>query len=224
MFFSFYKVVLKLSDCFKLTARTSSCAVICADLQAFDANGTHTKLNYKQYMLLLLKKNYLKINSILLFFEVANNSITLIVEIFHLSYHSLESIAYALSRSFSIALRKKVLILFKVEKLLSLSAVVIGVVIKIFNNFVSSQKVAVKFSVSNDCNNPVRPLNDPKSWRMYKTSNPLFNLSLSRQSYKEAMLSKTETGNCLANKLKLLLSSRGAETRGGGGYISSPII
>ena len=57
---------------------------------------------------------------------------------------SINIIARAVNFSFAMVLRKKVLILFKVEKHLSAPAVVIGVVIKMVNSLTVSENVDCK--------------------------------------------------------------------------------
>ena len=85
----------------------------------------------------------------------------------------MESIASAINLSFNMVLRRKVLILFNVEKLCLLSNVVMGVVIIILTNFVTSQNVSVKLRLINDCNDSVMPLKDSKSSRQYNSFNSL---------------------------------------------------
>ena len=55
---------------------------------------------------------------------------------------SMESMATALRRSCPIEFRRNVLILFKVEKHLSASAVVMGVVMRMFNRATVSDRVS----------------------------------------------------------------------------------
>src|SRR5215469_1997675 len=83
-------------------------------------------------------KYYLNLNSARLFLNLTKYSMTSSLKFFIslIIVFSIESIANADNLSFVIVLRKNVLILFKVEKHLSASAVVIGVVIKIFSSFV----------------------------------------------------------------------------------------
>ena len=74
----------------------------------------------------------------------------------------------------------KVLILFNVETLRLHYDVVIGVVIFISTNSVTSQNISIKLRLINDCNNSVMPLKDPKSGRQYNTSNSLISFCLQR--------------------------------------------
>ena len=88
---------------------------------------------------------YLKRKSILLFLFCANRSITsfipgiLLIEIF-----STEIMASAFSLSCFIVLLKKVLTLFRVEKQRSGSALVIGIVKRIFISLVNSLSMIIK--------------------------------------------------------------------------------
>ena len=86
--------------------------------------------------------------------------------------------ARALNLSLPIVLLKKLLIRFNVEKHISLSEVVIGVVIKIFSNFEVSQKVVTKFRELINCKNSVKLLKQLKSGLAYNTANSAQSLHL----------------------------------------------
>ena len=85
--------------------------------------------------------------------------------------------ARALNLSLPIVLLKKLLIHFNVEKHLSLSEVVIGV-IKIFSNFEVSQKVVTKFRQLINCKTSVKLLKQLKSGLAYNIANSAWSLHL----------------------------------------------
>ena len=80
---------------------------------------------------------YLKINSARLVFEVAKYWMTFSLKspMLEINSFSVDIIANPVNLSFTMVDRKKVLILLRVEKHLSASADVIGVVIKILSKF-----------------------------------------------------------------------------------------
>ena len=82
--------------------------------------------------------------TLLVAFSAAKRSMTFSLKLSMLrtSSLSMESMASAFRRSWPIAFRRNVLILFKVEKHLSASAVVIGVVMRMFNKLTVSENVS----------------------------------------------------------------------------------
>ena len=75
-----------------------------------------------------------------------------------INLYSEDIIASADNLSFIMVARKNVLILFRVEKHLSASELVIGVVIKIFSNLTVFGKVDCKFVSIKVCNKLIRLL------------------------------------------------------------------
>lgn len=91
---------------------------------------------------------------------------------------SIDNIAKADSLSVAIVLRRKVLILFKVEKHLSASAVVIGVVIRIFNNLTVSENADCKLLSFIILSRSMRFCDLHKSSLVYNTVSSVLSFSL----------------------------------------------
>ena len=92
------------------------------------------------------RENHLYWNLLRLSFNAAKQSMTLSLKsgMLRTSFRSIESMARALRRSWPMELRRKVFILFKVEKHLSASEVVMGVMIMMFNRATVSENVSCR--------------------------------------------------------------------------------
>lgn len=133
--------------------------------------------------------------SIFRFFLDANLSITLALKSIMLwtRSFSIDSIAKAVSRLSSMVLLRK-LILFKHEKLLSASLEVFGMVMIIFNHFISLEKHSSKLFSSANPNKSVVFFTFLKSFLPYKINNSVFNLDFSRNGNRAQTLSSSVCG------------------------------